>query len=179
MKMTFVALMLAIFGMTGLASPSSRAAMQTVPQVDVARYLGTWYQQARNQLPFEPTDCVCAQQKLGLATDGNVSVYNSCNVGATDGKLYEIRGEASPEDSTNSKLLIDFNLPQKGQYWIIAVDAEYRYAVVSDPSGLSLYILSKTPQLAPELYQQAVAEAAKQVDVSKLKLTSQMNCTYP
>jgi apolipoprotein D and lipocalin family protein len=74
---------------------------------------------------------------------------------------------------------VDFNLPHTGQCWIIGVDSQYRYAVVSDPSKQSLYVLSKTPTLEPALYAEAVATAALQLDTSKLILTEQMGCTYP
>jgi lipocalin len=50
---------------------------------------------------------------------------------------------------------------------------------VSDPSLLSLYILSKTPTLSAELYEEAVALAAEQMDVSKLRMTPQTGCAYP
>lgn len=154
--------------------------LQTVPYVDPGLYIGRWYQQARNVLPFEPQDCVCAQQTLGIAASGNLSVYNSCNVGAPDGAVREISGEAvNDEPGRNAKFTVDFGLPRKGSYWIIGLDPEYRWAVVSDPARVSLYILSKTPTLEPALYQTAVAEAARQTDTGKLKVTSHVGCQYP
>jgi apolipoprotein D and lipocalin family protein len=108
-----------------------------------------------------------------------VDVYNSCNEPST-GELREIRGFATNNDAnTNAQFTVDFGLPHKGQYWIIGLDSDYRYAVVSDPSKLSLYILSKTPTLEPELYDEAVQIAAEQLDVSRLVMTPQMGCTYP
>jgi hypothetical protein len=80
---------------------------------------------------------------------------------------------------TNAKLTVDFGLPKTGQYWVIGLDPQYRYAVVSEPSLQTLYILSRTPELAPELYAQALAEASKQLDTSKLILSEQKGCTYP
>lgn len=154
--------------------------LQTVPYVDPTQYIGRWYQQARNVLPFEPQDCVCAQQTLGIAASGNVSVYNSCNVLTPRGDMREIRGEAiNLNPGTNTKFKVDFGFPKKGDYWIIGLAEDYRWAVVSDPARTSLYILSKTPVLAPELYNLALAEAAKQIDTSKLKLTSHEGCVYP
>lgn len=154
--------------------------LTTVPFVDVNQYLGTWYQIARNPLPFEPVDCVCAQQKLGLTDHGTVSVYNSCNLLTPAGKIYEISGEATNNDpQTNAQFTVDFNLPQKGQYWIIGLDPQYRYAVVSDPSKRSLYILSKTPLLADDLYQEALSKAAAQVPIDRVKVTPQLGCLYP
>lgn len=151
----------------------------TVPYVEVTKYLGTWYQISRNVLPFEG-DCYCSQQKLSLRDDGNVAVYNSCNYASVNGPIREINGVAYNNDKeSNSKFTVDFGLPQKGNYWIIGLDKEYRYAVVSDPSRLSLYILSKTPELSADLYNQAVTEVATQIDVSKLQPTVHMGCQYP
>lgn len=160
------------------ANPS--APLETVPYVDVKSYLGTWYQIARNPLPFEG-DCACSQQTLGLdAALGRVTVYNSCNDKIPAGALREIRGFAINDDpATNARFTVDFGLPQKGQYWIIGLGANYEYAVVSDPSRRSLYILSKTPTLDPVLYAEALGKAQAQLDTSKLLTTEHSGCTYP
>jgi apolipoprotein D and lipocalin family protein len=111
--------------------------------------------------------------------DGTVGVYNTCN-DPTTGELRSISGVATNNDpSTNAQFTVDFGLPHTGQYWIIGLGENYEYAVVSDPSLLSLYILSKTPQLSPDLYAEAVEKAQRQVDVSKLRVTEQRNCEYP
>ncbi len=160
-------------------SPIASQALETVPYVDVQQYVGTWYQIARNPLFFE-NGCVCSQQKLSLKPDGTVGVFNSCNDGTINGPLKIIEGYAVNQDPvSNSKFLVDFNLPNKGDYWIIGLDPQYRYAVVSDPSKLSLYILSKTPELDPVLYQEAVSKAQEQVNTDKLLMTVQQGCTYP
>jgi len=162
-----------------LTSTQARAELQTVPYIDVARYLGTWYEISRNILPFAG-DCQCARQVLGVKSNGNVSVFNSCNFGSVRGPLRQISGEAVNDDPTsNSKFTVDFNLPTKGKYWVIGLAADYRYAVVSDPSMRSLYILSKTPKLDLASYEEARALAARQVDTSKLQITEQDGCTYP
>jgi apolipoprotein D and lipocalin family protein len=159
---------------------ASSTELQTVAFVDVNQYLGRWYQIARNPLPFEPLDCSCAQQTLSLNPQGEVEVYNSCNAGSSEGPLQGIRGKAFSQDTkSNSKFTVDFNLPVLGQYWIIALADDYSWAVVSDPDRRSLYVLSKTPQLDLQSYTLALAEASLQVSLGKLKVTEQINCTYP
>jgi apolipoprotein D and lipocalin family protein len=155
-------------------------AAETVPYVDVQKYIGRWYQIARNPMWFEPRNCVCAQQTLSLQDDGVLGVYNSCNDGSPQGPLNDIRGTATNDDPTaNAKFTVDFGQPFKGSYWIIGLDADYRWAVVTDKWELSLYILSKTPELAPELYEAALASAASQVKTSNLLTTSHVGCSYP
>jgi apolipoprotein D and lipocalin family protein len=158
---------------------NASAALQTVSFVDLNQYAGTWYQIARNPIFFEAR-CVCSRQVLGAMPNGQVSVYNSCNDTAPTGTLEVIKGVATNEDpTTNSKFTVDFNLPNKGEYWIIGLDPQYRFAVVSDPTEKSLYILSKSPTLDPQLYQTAFNLAKQQVDTSQLQMTNQQNCTYP
>lgn len=166
-------------GQIALSNPAPPP-LQTVPFVDVQKYLGTWYQISRVVLPFEG-DCACAQQTLGLdASRGVVTVYNSCNDKTPQGRLREIRGFATNDDpQSNAKFTVDFGLPQTGKYWIIALGQNYEYAVVSDPDRKSLYILSKTPELDPVLYQEALNKASLQLDISRLVPTAQSGCTYP
>lgn len=160
-------------------SLSASAELRTVETVDLNRYAGTWYQISKNPLPFE-AGCVCSVQKLSPRTDGDIGVENSCREKTVDGALKVISGVARSEDpSTNARFEVDFGLPRKGQYWIIALGDHYEYAVVSDPTERSLYILSKTQVLSANLYQEALAKAASQTDISKLEPTLQTGCVYP
>jgi apolipoprotein D and lipocalin family protein len=175
MRLTLFAVLVAISSLA--FSERTYAQLRTVPYVDVARYLGAWYQISRIPLPFEG-NCVCSRQVLSLG-EGRVDVYNSCNE-PTTGELREIRGFATNDDTTtNARFTVDFGLPRLGQYWIIGLGEDYQYAVVSEPSLSSLYILSKTPTLSEELYEEAVALAAEQMDTSRLVMTPQMGCVYP
>ncbi len=158
---------------------AANADIKTVPFVDLNKYAGTWYQIARNPLFFE-SSCVCSRQVLTPDADGSIDVYNTCNEYTQSGKLLEIRGHAYDEDpSSHSKFTVDFGLPNKGQYWIIAIGPQYSYAVVTDPTMKSLYILSKTPVLPHNLFEKALREAVAQVDISKLQNTTQAGCAYP
>ncbi len=163
-----------------LLSATQAFAAETVSFVDLDQYAGRWYQIARNPLWFEPRDCTCTQQTLTAREDGVIDVFNSCTEGGPDGELRTIRGTATNDDpETNAKFTVDFNQPFKGSYWIIGLDEEYRWAVVTDRREYSLYILSKTPELDEELYNAAVAKAAEQLDTDKLLITSHEGCTYP
>jgi apolipoprotein D and lipocalin family protein len=183
MSNTFSKVILAVgFSILGLMSSVAKAEIQTVPYVDVAQYLGDWYQIAHIPLIFEGGNCACARQRLTPSSSaGVINVFNSCNTGDASGALRTITGTASDDDkNTNAKFTVSFEgVPFKGSYWIIGIDSMYRYAVVSDKGGDALYILSKTPTLDKNLYDEAVAIGAKQVDISSLAVTDQTNCTYP
>ncbi len=155
------------------------AELMTVPFVDLGKYAGTWYQIARNPVFFE-NGCVCSRQVLSPNEGGSIGVYNTCNDQTPSGTLEEIRGTAVVDNpGSNSKLTVDFGLPFKGSYWVIGLDEDYRYAVVSEPRKSVLYILSKTPSLESALYDEALSLAQAQVDTSRLTKTLQEGCQYP
>ena len=162
----------------GIFSYNSMA-LETVEYVDLNQYAGAWYELASNPQFFTPRDCMCTRQLLTPREDGLVGVYNSCRKGSPTGEINDIEGTARPLDDTNSKLEVDFGLPFKGSYWVIALADDYSWAVVTDKRENSLYILSKTPTVEDGLYEDIVALASTKTDTSKLRVTSQQGCTYP
>ena len=69
----------------------------------------------------------------------------------------------------NTKLRVTFFWPFSGNYWIIDLDPEYRWAVVGEPGRDYLWVLSREPQLDAALYQQIVERVKQQgFDTGKL-----------
>ncbi len=155
-------------GLVSASFADAQPPLQTVPHVDLPRYVGKWYEVARYPNRFEK-DCVSdVTAQYTLLPDGKIEVLNSCR--KADGKLKSSKGKAKVVDSqTNAKLKVTFFWPFYGDYWIIALDPDYRYAVISEPKRKYLWILSRTPQLAPELRTRAVeAIKAQGLDPSRL-----------
>ena len=152
--------------------------MQTVPAVDLSRYLGTWYEIARFPNTFQDgrgRNCVATTATYALRPDGQVAVTNRCldaNAGNAEaiatGSAYAVAG------GNNARLRVTFFWPFYGDYWVIGLDPEYRWAVVGAPRRDYLWILSRTPAMTPGDYAQAVAAAAGQgFDVARLQPTPQ------
>lgn len=121
--------------------------LQVVPYVDPARYVGKWYEIARYPTLFQ-ANCAGSTAEYALLEDGRISVFNTCR--AADGSTVStISGVAEVVDpTTNAKLRVSFpGVPFPGDYWIIDLDPNYEWAVVGDPSRLTLFILSRTPSL--------------------------------
>jgi len=120
--------------------------LETVSDVDIERYAGTWYEIARYPVVFE-NGCVDVTAEYTLLEDGTVRVVNTC--GSTDGGSRDIVGSAAvTAPSTNAKLSVSFFGPLFGApYWIIELDEDYQYAVVGEPSREFLWILSRAPSL--------------------------------
>ncbi len=155
-----------------------------VAQVDLNRYLGTWYEIASIPQSFQK-GCHCTRAVYSLLKEDQVRVINTCNKGAVDGKLKRARGRGYVVNrQSNAELEVGFFLPFipafRGDYWIIGLDEDYRYAVVSNPEATTLWILSRTPVLAPELLERAY-EIAEQNGISRDRIVPQVQagCTYP
>ena len=55
------------------------------------------------------------------------------------------------DKNSNAKLKVQFFWPFKGDYWIVELDSDYQYAVVSEPDRQYLWILSRTPEIEPKI----------------------------
>ena len=149
--------------------------LQTVPNVDLKRYLGKWYEIASYPQYFQK-GCHCTTAEYTLSEKGYVIVENRCNKDSVNGKPSYIKGKAFVEEgSGNAKLKVQFFWPFKAKYWIIDLADDYSYAVVSHPNRKYLWILSRTPKMSDTVYQKIISRLKeKGFDLTKLQITQQM-----
>jgi apolipoprotein D and lipocalin family protein len=166
-------LCLTAMGMATAVSAEERP-LEVVRSVDLNRYLGTWYEIASYPAWFQ-RGCTAVTAHYSLRDDGLIRVVNSCNKGALDGKLKQSTGRAKVvEGSANAKLKVSFFGPFWGDYWVVDLDPEYRWAVVGVPSRKYLWILSRTRSMDEALYQEIVGRLqAKGYDPARLVRTLQ------
>jgi apolipoprotein D and lipocalin family protein len=148
--------------------------LQTVPHVDLNRYMGKWYEIASFPQWFQ-RNCVATHATYMLREDGDVDVLNQCRDKTPDGKLRKAKGKAWVVDAkSNAKLKVRFFWPFSGDYWIIDLDPEYRYAVVGHPKRNYLWILSRSPHMDPDIYQGILDRLKLQhYDLARLNTTLQ------
>jgi apolipoprotein D and lipocalin family protein len=166
---------LAIYSLPGTAMATEKPGpLKTVPQVDLNRYLGLWYEIASYPAWFQK-GCSGSTAEYRLMPDGRIRVVNRCFKNSLDGPLKESKGKAEVVDTTtNAKLKVWFFWPFKGDYWIIDLDKDYRWAVVGMPSRKYLWILSRTPTMDDAIYQGILERLVEQgYDPAKLNLTPQ------
>lgn len=142
---------------------TSAVVLAPPPVVDVDSYLGTWYE-VGSVKQFFSIGLVNTTAVYGQNTDGSISVVNSGNYFVDNGPLSTIQGTALPVDSTNSRLKVTFfgkpNADPPGNYWIVDLDPDYQWAIVSDPTGLSGFLLSRTPVVSDDFYRELLARAS-------------------
>jgi apolipoprotein D and lipocalin family protein len=130
--------------------------LETVPNVDLKKYAGKWYEIASYPQRFQK-GCHCTTAEYTLSEKGFVIVENRCNRDSINGKQSYIKGKAFIEkNSGNAKLKVQFLWPFRGKYWIIDLADDYSYAVVSHPNKKYLWILSRTSKMNEETYQQII-----------------------
>lgn len=136
-----------------LAAPAfAKPALHAVPDLDLARYAGTWTEIARLPMYFERK---CARDVTATYTprgDGTLSVRNACV--REDGVRTVSEGVARQPGTDPAKLEVRFApgwlsaLPFVwADYWVIAIDADYQWAIVGEPNREYLWFLSRAPSL--------------------------------
>ena len=123
--------------------------LETVSNVDLPHFAGTWHEIARYPNRFQK-GCLDTFTTYSPMENGKVTILNHCR---TDSGEKTARGTAKVVDQqTNARLKITFFWPFYGDYWIIDLGKDYEYAVVGTPNRKYLWILSRTPVLDLQIY---------------------------
>lgn len=157
--MMFVMVAFNVIGV--MAAEKGNGELKVVSSVDLTRYAGTWYEIARLPNRFEKKCADSVTATYTLRSDGKVDVTNRCR--KSSGEFTTAKGKAKiVDETTNAKLKVTFFWPFYGDYWILELGQDYEYAVVGDPSRKYLWILSRTPVIDEDLYQELLTRAAEQ-----------------
>jgi len=147
--------------MIGLGILLSKAALadesdpDVVSEVDFTRYAGLWYEVAHAPNFFQ-RDCQRSTAEYQVLTPDSVSVKNICY--KADGNTRDIEGVAKVLDpAVPAKLKVEFNSFAKGDYWIVDLEPNYAWAVVSAPKKKSLFILARQVPMDKTLLDQIIA----------------------
>lgn len=132
--------------------------IEPVRGFDLERYLGTWYEIARLDHPFERglSDVSATYTRR---SDGGIDVRN--RGWDTQKRAWrEVRGRAYFIDVPEvASLKVSFFGPFYGGYHVFALDPNYQWALVCGPSRDYLWILARTPQLPESLLRELVKKA--------------------
>jgi apolipoprotein D and lipocalin family protein len=152
---------IAFTAVCGASQAAEPAPLQSLPALDVAGYMGTWYQVALFPNWFQRQCVSDTSATYSSRPDGSVNVLNRCRL--ADGRWDEAQGLARPVGAlapgtlSPARLEVSF-LPSFlrwmpvgwGSYWVIQRPEDGRYAVISEPSRKYLWVLSRQPRLSAE-----------------------------
>ena len=173
-----MAAVLLLSGSPARIAGSAGDEVKVVPRVDVARYMGKWFEIASIPASFQKACVGGTTADYTLRPDGMVGVLNQCY--EASGRLRKAKGQAwVVDEQSNAKLKVSF-IPWvrldflSGDYWIIDLGPDYEYAVVGHPSRTYGWILSRTPELLPEVLEGIMQRLEAQgYDRSRFKMTNQ------
>ncbi len=144
-----------VFLSAALAVPATATAAEvtSVEQLDITRYAGQWHEIARLPMFFQ-RNCVGENTaQYTLRDDGLVGVHNSCR--NKDGDIDTVEGVARRDKTHPGRLEVRFApdwlswMPLTwADYWVVAVDPDYQWALVGEPGHEYLWILSRTPDMS-------------------------------
>jgi apolipoprotein D and lipocalin family protein len=164
----------ALLAVASTASAAAGDSNTAVAQLDLQRYRGQWHEVARLPMFFQRQCVGDVTARYTPQADGRIEVRNACRT--KDGTRDESVGVARPVAGKPGQLKVRFAPGWLSwapfvwaDYWVIALDPDYRWAVVGGPSKKYLWILSREPAMAPALLDQLIADAqTKGYDTSAL-----------
>jgi len=169
-----------------LAAASLAVPAQTPPQaegdvvkLDYLRYEGRYYEIARLYNRRERNCGSDVVTTFVRRTEGDVSFINQCiendKTWIMDiGRLVTTGSDQKPGELWFRSDLIGLAPWFNGTFRLIELAGDFGYAMIGDPDGSKLWILSRTRQMDPQTYQRLVAKAAERgYDTSKLIRTVQ------
>lgn len=140
----------------------------TVDSVVLERYTGLWYEIARLPVFFQKEN-ERATADYSLKVDGTVHLVNTAI--APDGSTRSVTGTAVPvPGSKHAKLKVSIDNffaklfgspPEYGNYWILKLEPDYSLALVGSPDRDTLWLLSRTKVISPELFQSYIDYAGE------------------
>jgi apolipoprotein D and lipocalin family protein len=146
---------LGLFGL--LALPVLMACSTTPPEglsavypFDVRRYAGTWYEIARLDHSFERglSDVSASYRQQ---EDGSVEVINRGYDRVRNEWRQAVGRAVFTGDSNRASLKVSFFGPFYGGYHVVALEPDYRWAMVVGPDRDYLWILARDKQLPEEV----------------------------
>lgn len=120
--------------------------MKVEQNVDLEKYQGRWYEIASMPSRFQPKNGTNSRATYTLKPDQTIHVLNET---WTDGKRSFIEGSAWKFDpkSPDAKLKVRFYVPPflplipvTGDYWVMALDQQYQWAMIGQPSLKYLWV---------------------------------------
>ncbi|TCS33310.1 apolipoprotein D and lipocalin family protein [Paucimonas lemoignei] len=139
---------------------SETAPLSTISSLDVARYMGDWYEIAKYPNRFQKKCASDDRAEYSLRNDGSVQVVNRCKLENGDanqvtGTARQIGGPTSPKFEVRfAPAWLSFIPAVWGDYWIIDLDDAYQLVAVSEPERKYLWILSRQPQVPQQQYEE-------------------------
>jgi len=128
------------------------ANIQTVPHVDLSKFMGDWYVIAAIPTAIE-TESYNAIENYSLKDDGTIATTFTFNKGSLNGpkKRYEPHGFVV-KNSGNATWGMQFIWPIKAEYLIAYLDENYTQTVIARNARDYVWIMARSPKISEDDY---------------------------
>lgn len=157
------------------AAQSARARklpeQKIVSHVDKERLMGTWYEISRFPNLFQGNDQVAGTDNYYPKANGEIEVIYKYREKSFDNPEKQMKGKLfrDAKDAPTGRFKVQFFWPITADYWIIDLDENYEYMAVGYPDRSMLWIMSRHPEVKPEIYQGILERLkAQHYDVERL-----------
>lgn len=144
-------LALALLPLAGLAALAGCASgpptVPVQPQVDLQRFMGTWY--VIGNIPTRPErEAYNAVETYALDADGKIRTTFQYRKGGFDAPLETMNPVGTVRPGTNNAVWgMQFIWPIKAEYVISHVDADYRETIIARSKRDYAWIMARTPTI--------------------------------
>ncbi|MDE2423024.1 MAG: lipocalin family protein [Betaproteobacteria bacterium] len=148
--------------------------MSTVEQVDLQRFMGSWYVIA--SIPtFLEKDISNAIETYRLNNDGTVETVFTYHVDGVNGPLKKMTGKAFIKDTSHAKWDMQFIWPIKADYRIVYLAEDYSLVIVGREKRDYVWVMARAPQISEATYNDMQTRIKNWgYDIEKLKRVPQV-----
>jgi len=155
-------------------TPNPIVPIQTVPYVDLQRYVGDWYVIA-NIPPWIEKGAHNSVESYRLEPDGTIATKFTWRADGFSGKQRELKSRAYVLDrQTNATWGVQFIWPIKADYRITYLAPDYSQTIVSREKRDWVWIMARTPEIPDADYERLLALVESQgYDVKQVQKVPQ------
>lgn len=167
-------LVLVCCALSACASQGGMAPIEPVHEVDLSRFMGSWYVIA-NIPTFIERNAYDAVESYALQPDGRIRTTFTYRNGSFDAPLKSMHPVGSVVPGTGNAVWgMQFVWPIKAQYLIAYLDPKYTETIIARDARDYAWIMARTPQISDEEYAADVQRLGQMgYDVSKLRKVPQ------
>lgn len=156
-----------------LATARTLPPLELAPQVDLPRFMGTWYVIA-NIPTFVEKGAHAARETYRLDADGTIDTTFAFNADGFDGAAREYRSRGFVLAPGNAVWGQQYVWPIKADYRISYVADDYSATVVTREKRDYVWIMARTPTISEAELQRLIALVARQgYDTARLQRVPQ------
>jgi apolipoprotein D and lipocalin family protein len=150
------------------------APLSTVEQVDLPRFMGSWYVIAHIPAGIEK-DAHAAVETYTLDDDGSIATTYVFRRGSLDGPVKKLTPRGFVHDrETNAEWRMQFLWPFRAEYLIAYLDEDYERTIVARTKRDMAWIMARTPTIPDDELQALIARlVAMGYDEAHVRLVPQ------